>query len=124
MADHRLPLAPSKVEDFARSLAAQLGVGGVTMPPLSDAAAAWLKPVAEDLPGTVREYAARTYTQDVPIDESLVRWWGNIGYMRPMRSQVDLVYRDEAGVDHLYYAARRDELTGEWRALLEQYGEI
>jgi hypothetical protein len=75
-------------------------------------------------PGTVREYAARTYAQDVPIDESLVRWWGNIGYMRPMRSQVDLVYRDEHGVDHLYYAARRDELTGEWRALLEQYGEL
>jgi hypothetical protein len=44
--------------------------------------------------------------------------------MRPMRSQVDLVYRDENGSDHIYYAARRDELAGEWRELLEEYGEL
>jgi hypothetical protein len=75
-------------------------------------------------PGTVREYAARMYAQDLPLDEAGVRWWGNIGYMRPMRSQVDLVYRDELGLDHVYYAARRDELTGEWKSLLEEYGEI
>ncbi|HEU4326050.1 MAG TPA: RNA-binding domain-containing protein [Roseiflexaceae bacterium] len=74
--------------------------------------------------GTVRQYAARMALKDSPIDEEKVRWWGNIGYMRPMRSQVDLVYRDEAGHDHIYYAARRDELTGEWRALLEEYGEV
>jgi PHP family Zn ribbon phosphoesterase len=74
--------------------------------------------------GTVREYAARMYQQDVPLDEATVRWWGNIGYLRPMRSQVDLVYRDENGVDHFYYAARREELTGEWRELLELYGEM
>jgi predicted metal-dependent phosphoesterase TrpH len=74
--------------------------------------------------GTVRQYAARMALRDTPLDEDQVRWWGNIGYMRPMRSQVDLIYRDENGVDHLYYAARRDELTGEWRALLEEYGEV
>lgn len=74
--------------------------------------------------GTVREYAARMFQQDIPIDDTRVRWWGNIGYMRPMRSQVDLVYRDEQGIDHLFYAARRDELHGEWRELLELYNEL
>jgi hypothetical protein len=74
--------------------------------------------------GTVREYAARMFLQDMPLDEARVRWWGNIGYMRPMRSQVDLIYRDEHGVDHLFYAARRDELQGEWHTLLEIYDEI
>jgi hypothetical protein len=74
--------------------------------------------------GTVRQYAARMAIQDTPIDEEKIRWWGNVGYMRPMRSQVDLIYRDEDGVDHIYYAARRDELAGEWRELLEEYGEV
>lgn len=74
--------------------------------------------------GTVRQYAARMALQDTPLDESKVRWWGNLGYMRPMRSQIDLVYRDEDGVDHIYYAARRDELAFEWRELLEEYGEL
>ncbi len=74
--------------------------------------------------GTVREYAARMFQQDIPLDETRVRWWGNIGYMRPMRSQVDLIYRDEHGVDHFFYAARRDELQAEWRELLELYGEM
>jgi hypothetical protein len=72
-------------------------------------------------PGTVREYAARMYLEDMPIDEATVRWWGNIGYMRPMRSQVDLVYRDQDGADHIYYAARREELENEWRELLETW---
>lgn len=74
--------------------------------------------------GTVRQYAARMAVQDTPLDVEKIRWWGNIGYIRPMRSQVDLVYRDEDGVDHIYYAARRDELAGEWRELLEEYGEV
>lgn len=74
--------------------------------------------------GTVRQYAARMALRDQPLNDTDVRWWGNIGYLRPMRSQVDLVYRDENGVDHMYYAARRDELTNEWRALLEEYGDI
>lgn len=74
--------------------------------------------------GTVRQYAARMALQDLPIDEEKVRWWGNVGYMRPMRSQVDLIYRDEDGIDHIYYAARRDELAGEWRDLLVEYGEL
>jgi hypothetical protein len=38
-----------------------------------------------------------------------------------MRSQVDLVYRDENGIDHIYYAARRDELRGEWAELLAEW---
>lgn len=74
--------------------------------------------------GTVREYAARMYLQDTPLDDGRVRWWGNVGYMRPMRSQVDLIYRDEHGVDHFFYAARREELQGEWRDLLELYDEL
>ena len=74
--------------------------------------------------GTVRQYAARMSLADRSLEETNVRWWGNLGYMRPMRSQIDLVYRDEDGIDHVYYAARRDELTGEWRELLEEYGEI
>ena len=74
--------------------------------------------------GTVRQYAARMALKDNPLEEEQVRWWGNVGYTRPMRSQVDLIYRDESGFDHVYYAARRDELTGEWRALLEEYGEV
>jgi hypothetical protein len=75
-------------------------------------------------PGTVREYAARMYQQDIPLDEEKVRWWGNIGYLRPMRSQVDLVFLDDTGELHFYYAARREELTGEWRELLELFGEV
>jgi hypothetical protein len=27
-------------------------------------------------------------------------------------------------VDHFFYAARREELQGEWRDLLELYGEV
>jgi hypothetical protein len=74
--------------------------------------------------GTVREYAARMYEQDTPLNVDQVRWWGNIGYMRPMRSQVDLIYIDENGLCHFYYAARREELHSEWRELLELYGDI
>ncbi|NJN15072.1 MAG: AAA family ATPase [Oscillochloris sp.] len=74
--------------------------------------------------GTVREYAARMYQQDIPLDPEKIRWWGNLGYTRPMRSQVDLVYLDEMGEPHFYYAARREELTGEWRELLELYGDL
>ena len=76
----------------------------------------------EDLEsGTVREYAARMYLRDLPLNEDEIRWWGNIGYVRPMRSQVDLVYRDEFGVDHIFYAARREELEGIWYDLLDQW---
>jgi len=35
-----------------------------------------------------------------------------------------LVYRDEEGVDHIYYAARRDELVGEWHDLLAEYDDL
>jgi hypothetical protein len=81
-----------------------------------DVSAPWR--VEELKEGSVREYAARMSRVDLPLDESEIRWWGNLGYLRPMRSQVDLVYRDEYGVDHIYYAARREELTDEWSALL------
>jgi hypothetical protein len=77
---------------------------------------------AEELKeGSVREYAARMHREDQQLDEDNVRWWGNLGYMRPMRSQVDLVYRDEEGVDHIFYAARREELRDEWAMLLAQW---
>jgi len=68
--------------------------------------------------GSVREYAARMSITDRTLDDNMVRWWGNLGYLRPMRSQVDLVYRDEDGVDHIFYAARREELRDEWAQLL------
>jgi|GEM_PF-207301 len=77
---------------------------------------------AEELKeGSVREYAARMHQVDRQLDENSIRWWGNLGYFRPMRSQVDLIYRDEDGVDHMYYAARREELRDEWAQLLAQW---
>jgi hypothetical protein len=87
-----------------------------------DVSAPWQ--VDELKEGSVREYAARMSRLDLPLDEAAVRWWGNIGYLRPMRSQVDLVYRDANGVDHIYYAARRDELGEEWAALLAQWDDV
>lgn len=74
--------------------------------------------------GSIRQYAARMHLADQTINEEHIRWWGNIGYLRPMRRQVDLVYRDEEGVDHIYYAARRDELIGEWHDLLAEYDDL
>lgn len=74
--------------------------------------------------GSIRQYAARMHLADQTINEDHIRWWGNIGYLRPMRRQVDLVYRDEEGVDHIYYAARRDELVGEWHDLLAEYDDL
>jgi hypothetical protein len=74
--------------------------------------------------GSIRQYAARMHLADQSFDEESIRWWGNIGYMRPMRRQVDLVYRDENGVDHIFYAARRDELIGEWHDLLAEYDDV
>ena len=50
VADHRLPLKPSQVELFARALAVELKVDGVTAAKgLPDAALAWIKPIAADL---------------------------------------------------------------------------
>ena len=86
-----------------------------------DVSAPWQ--VDELKEGSVREYAARMSRLDLPLDEGAVRWWGNIGYLRPMRSQVDLVYRDASGATHIYYAARRDELRDEWAALLGQWDD-
>jgi Fe-S-cluster-containing dehydrogenase component len=49
-AEHRLAVKPSEVEAFARALAAELKVPGVPPAgPLSDAARAWLAPLAADL---------------------------------------------------------------------------
>ncbi|MGC8873882.1 MAG: RNA-binding domain-containing protein [Chloroflexia bacterium] len=74
-------------------------------------------------PDSPYAYAIRMYHQDFPLDESKVRWWGNIGYMRPTPERVDLVYRDEEGRDHIYYAAERRLLEGEWKQLLEEWHE-
>jgi len=74
--------------------------------------------------GSIRQYAARMHLADQAINEENIRWWGNIGYMRPMRRQVDLIFRDEEGVDHIYYAARRDELIGEWHDLMAEYDDV
>ncbi len=46
-ADHRLPLKPSEVEQFARALAAKLGLGGSGT--LSPGVAKWLEVAASDL---------------------------------------------------------------------------
>lgn len=49
-ADHRLRLKAAEVETFAAALAEQLGVAaGVDVPHLSDAATAWIAPLAADL---------------------------------------------------------------------------
>ncbi|HEV3439775.1 MAG TPA: TAT-variant-translocated molybdopterin oxidoreductase, partial [Gemmata sp.] len=49
-ADHRLALASSEIESFARELAKELGVSGVPAAGnLSESAKAWIKPLAEDL---------------------------------------------------------------------------
>ncbi|MFN5676475.1 MAG: helix-turn-helix domain-containing protein [Roseiflexaceae bacterium] len=74
--------------------------------------------------GSIRQYSAPMHLADQAINEEQIRWWGNIGYMRPMRRQVDLIYRDEEGVDHIFYAARRDELQGEWNDLMVEYDDV
>lgn len=75
---------------------------------------------AEDCP---HAYAIRMYEQDKPLDDERVRWWGNIGYLHIDPRRVDLVYRDEEGRDHIYYAVERAVLEGEWQALLQAWGE-
>jgi molybdopterin-containing oxidoreductase family iron-sulfur binding subunit len=50
ISDHRLPLKPSELEAFARALAAELKVDGVTAGgDLPDLAKTWIKPLAADL---------------------------------------------------------------------------
>ncbi len=68
-------------------------------------------------------YAIRMFHEDAPLDENRVRWWGNIGYLRRAGDRVDLVYRDEEGRDHIYYAAEIALLEGEWRELLLVWNE-
>lgn len=56
VADHRLPLAGSLIDAFARALAVELGVSGVAASGnLPETARAWLKPLAQDL----RRHAGR-----------------------------------------------------------------
>ncbi len=74
-------------------------------------------------PDSPYAYAIAHFHQDLPLDESRVRWWGNIGYLRLEPERVDLVYRDEEGRDHIYYAAERSLLTGEWKELLRVWKE-
>ncbi|MGB9722939.1 MAG: RNA-binding domain-containing protein [Chloroflexia bacterium] len=74
-------------------------------------------------PDSPYAYAIAHFHQDLPLDESKVRWWGNIGYLRLDSERVDLVYRDEEGRDHIYYAAERALLNGEWKELLRVWKE-
>lgn len=74
-------------------------------------------------PDSPYAYAIAHFHQDLPLDENRVRWWGNIGYLRLDPERVDLVYRDEEGRDHIYYAAERALLTGEWKELLGVWKE-
>ncbi len=78
---------------------------------------------SEFSPDSPYAYAIAHFHQDLPLDESRVRWWGNIGYLRLDPERVDLVYRDEEGRDHIYYAAERSLLTGEWKELLRVWNE-
>ena len=48
-ADHRLPLKPSAIDGFVRSLAAKLGVAGAVTGDMTDLARKWIDPLAEDL---------------------------------------------------------------------------
>ncbi len=74
---------------------------------------------AEFPPDSPWAYAIEMYHRDTPLPEDQVRWWGNIGYLRGDAQRVDLVYRDEEGRDHIYYAAERALLDGEWREMLQ-----
>ena len=64
-------------------------------------------------------YAIHMHHKDTPLDEAKVHWWGNIGYLRISAEQADLVYRDEEGRDHIYYAAKRALLKGEWETMIK-----
>ena len=48
-ADHRLALRASEIEALTRTVASQVGVGGVTSAPVSDAVSQWIGPLAKDL---------------------------------------------------------------------------
>jgi molybdopterin-containing oxidoreductase family iron-sulfur binding subunit len=48
-ADHRLPLKASEIEAFARALAAQLAVAGVSAAAVPEAARSWMAPLVKDL---------------------------------------------------------------------------
>ncbi|HEX8236452.1 MAG TPA: TAT-variant-translocated molybdopterin oxidoreductase [Abditibacteriaceae bacterium] len=51
MADHRLPVRASEVQNVARAIAAGIGVGGVSGGAVTGAGAAWVKSVIADLQG-------------------------------------------------------------------------
>lgn len=71
--------------------------------------------------GSLRHYALRMHIDnDRPVDDSLITWVGNVGSLRRSYTTVDLVYRDPAGLDHIYYGARWADLGGEWLQLLDE----
>ncbi|MFZ2486529.1 MAG: RNA-binding domain-containing protein [Anaerolineae bacterium] len=71
--------------------------------------------------GSLRHYALRMYVeQDRPLEDDMVNWIGNIGYLRRSYTAADLVYRDIEGTDHIYYGARWSDLNSEW---LRLFGE-
>ena len=54
--------------------------------------------------GSLRHYALRMYLdQDHTVDDTVVNWLGNIGYLRRSYTAADLIYRDPYGQDHVYY---------------------
>ena len=76
----------------------------------------WTPDMLKD--GSLRHYALRMHLeQDRPLNDSQVTWLGNIGFLRRSYTAADLVYRDAAGDDHVYYGARWDDLNSEWLQL-------
>ena len=68
--------------------------------------------------GSLRHYALRMYADhDHALNDSMVTWIGNIGYLRRSYTAADLVYRDINGTDHIYYGARWTDLSSEWLRL-------
>jgi hypothetical protein len=118
----RVPLPPTGVE-VVRSTAS----GDEVLYQFRDTQSGRVDPrvrrMSDFPPDSPYAYAIQMYQQDAPLDENRVRWWGNIGYLRIDAQRVDLVYRDEEGRDHAYYAAERPLLEGEWKELLRAWKE-
>jgi len=111
-ADHRLPLRPSQVEAFARAVAAQLGVAGVTAPPLPEAATAWLAPLVKDLQGNRGQSVVIAGDGQPPIVHALAHAMndvlGNVG--------ATVVYTQPAEPQPMNQLAGLQELVGEMNA--------
>jgi molybdopterin-containing oxidoreductase family iron-sulfur binding subunit len=82
-ADHRLPMRASLIEGFARAVAAQLGVAGVTAGQLPEAAARWIGPLVKDLQGARGKSLVIAGAGQPPIVQALAHAMnqvlGNVG---------------------------------------------